>query len=106
MRFLHRFAAERLQTEVRSCLALWPLGLIAVLIVILLWSSADPATAHAFQSPHSPLASPTATPTIVPPAQEPVPPNPAARLLLWVGIGLLMVAAIVGVTLFVQRRQR
>ena len=118
MRFRRRFTAKRLRAEVRSCLALWPLGLIAVLVTILLWGSAGPAAVRAFQSPESPLVSPTSspepsptittpptTPPVVPPAQESAPPNPAARLLLWIGIGLLAVAAIVGAVLIVQRRQ-
>jgi len=118
MRFRRRSAAERLQAETHSCLTLWPLGLTALLVAILLWSSVGPATVCAFQSPHSPLASPTplpkpspaiitppTTPPVAPPVREPAPPNPAARLLLWIGLGLLMVAAVVGVMLIVQRRQ-
>jgi hypothetical protein len=118
MRFRHHFAAERLRAEVRSCLALWPLGLIAVLAASLLWGNAGPAAARAFQSPPSPLPSPTplpepsptittppTTPPIAPPPQEPTTPDPAARLLLWIGIGLLVVAAIVGAALVVQRRR-
>jgi len=118
MRFRFHFAVEGLRAEVRSCLALWPLVLIAVLVTAFLWSGAVPASVHAFQSPpspsNSPIPSPTLLPTattpptvtpVAPPTQEPAPPNLAARLFLWIGIGLLVVAAVVGVVLVVQRQR-
>lgn len=118
MRSRFYFAVEKLHSEARSCLSLWPLVLIAVFVTVLLWGNAGPAIARAFQSPPSPLDTPipspepsptvTTPPTttpVAPPAQEPTLTSPAARLLLWIGIGLLVVAAIVGVALVVQRRQ-
>jgi len=118
MRFQFHSVVEGLRAEARCCLALWPLVLIAVLVTAFLWSSAVPASVHAFQSPPSPSDSPIPSPTLSPtattpptatpvasPAQEPAPSNPAARLLLWIGIGLLVVAAVVGVVLVVQRQR-
>lgn len=117
MRFRRYPVIEKLWAGVRPCPALWLLVLIAVLVTSVLWGSFGPAAVRAFQSPQSPLESPTAsseplpeiatpsaTPPSVPPVQEPAHPNPATRLLLWIGIGLLVVAAVVGVVLLAQRR--
>lgn len=109
------FAVEKLKNELRLSLPLWLLGLIAVLIAVLAWNNGGPVIAIAFQSPSSPLdiPSPASLPviTIFPtalvnlPGQEPMFPNPTARLFLWIGIGLLMVSVITGAVLIWQRRK-
>ncbi|MCR4405565.1 MAG: hypothetical protein NUW24_01380 [Anaerolineae bacterium] len=112
------FAVEKLRNELRLSLPLWPLGLIAVLIAVLVWSNGGPVIASAFQSPPSPLGdliptpeslltitTPVSTTPVGPPVQEPVTPHPAARLFLWIGIGLLIVSAITGTMLIWQRRK-
>ena len=92
--------------------------MIALLVAVLAWNNGGPVIASAFQSPPSPLDNLISTPeslltvtTPVPtapvglPVQESATPHPAARLFLWIGVGLLMVSAIVGVVLILQRRK-
>ncbi|MBC7249446.1 MAG: hypothetical protein H5T62_04110 [Anaerolineae bacterium] len=111
MRFPQHRALTRLGTKGRSSLVLC---LIACLTALLVWSGSWSLAPRADQSPlptaESPLPPPEPSPAITvpatPPAAEPPvegPASPLARLLLWIGIGLLVVAAVVGLVLLVQR---
>ncbi len=111
MRFPQHRLLMLLGTKGRSSLALC---LIACLTAFLVWNSSWSLTIQAGQSPlptaESPLPPPEPSPAITtpatPPAEEPpveAPTPPLARLLLWIGIGLLVVAAVVGLVLLIQR---